>query len=40
LDLVMGSGALITATEHFDRAAVVIGFAALFDICLMGGSLG
>jgi CDP-diacylglycerol--serine O-phosphatidyltransferase len=32
LDLVMGSGALITATEHFDRAAVVIGFAALFDL--------
>jgi CDP-diacylglycerol--serine O-phosphatidyltransferase len=26
------STALITATEHFDRAAVVIGFAALFDL--------
>src|SRR6266481_1805703 len=32
LDLMIGSGALITATEHFDRAAVVIGFAALFDL--------
>ena len=31
-DFTMGSGALITATEHFDRAAIVIGFAALFDL--------
>jgi len=26
------SGALSSATEHFDRAAIVIGFAALFDL--------
>jgi len=32
LEFVIGSGALITATEHFDRAAIVIGFAALFDL--------
>lgn len=28
----MNTGALGSATEHFDRAAIVIGFAALFDL--------
>ena len=32
LDFVIGPGALSAATEHFDRAAIVIGFAALFDL--------
>lgn len=32
LDSVMNPGALGSATEHFDRAAIVIGFAALFDL--------
>jgi CDP-diacylglycerol---serine O-phosphatidyltransferase len=32
LDPVIGSQALSSATEHFDRAAIVIGFAALFDL--------
>jgi CDP-diacylglycerol--serine O-phosphatidyltransferase len=31
IDLIY-SGAVSAATEHFDRAAVVIGFAALFDL--------
>jgi CDP-diacylglycerol--serine O-phosphatidyltransferase len=31
IDLVY-SGAVSAATEHFDRAAIVIGFAALFDL--------
>ncbi len=32
LESVVGYGVLNTATEHFDRAAIVIGFAALFDL--------
>ena len=32
LDFVMDPGDLAAATEHFDRAAIVIGFAALFDL--------
>ena len=32
LQFMIESGALRTATEHFDRAAIVIGFAALFDL--------
>lgn len=32
LDFVIGPADLWTATEHFDRAAIVIGFAALFDL--------
>ena len=32
LDNLSNSAQLISATEHFDRAAVVIGFAALFDL--------
>ncbi len=32
LDFVIDPGALSAATEHFDRAAIVIGFAALFDL--------
>lgn len=32
LDFVIDPGALSSATEHFDRAAIVIGFAALFDL--------
>ena len=32
LDHLSNSAQLISATEHFDRAAVVIGFAALFDL--------
>ena len=31
-EYVMDPGALGSATEHFDRAAIVIGFAALFDL--------
>jgi CDP-diacylglycerol--serine O-phosphatidyltransferase len=32
LELMIESGAVNAATEHFDRAAIVIGFAALFDL--------
>src|SRR5690349_24061715 len=32
LDFVTGPGDLTAATEHFDKAAIVIGFAALFDL--------
>lgn len=32
LDFVIDPGNLAAATEHFDRAAIVIGFAALFDL--------
>jgi CDP-diacylglycerol---serine O-phosphatidyltransferase len=32
IDFVIDPGDLRMATEHFDRAAVVIGFAALFDL--------
>jgi CDP-diacylglycerol--serine O-phosphatidyltransferase len=32
LDFVIDPGFLTAATEHFDRAAIVIGFAALFDL--------
>ena len=32
VDFVVESAALISATEHFDKAAIVIGFAALFDL--------
>jgi CDP-diacylglycerol--serine O-phosphatidyltransferase len=32
LDYVLESGDVSAATEHFDRAAIVIGFAALFDL--------
>jgi CDP-diacylglycerol--serine O-phosphatidyltransferase len=32
IDYVMDPGSIVSATEHFDRAAVVIGFAALFDL--------
>jgi CDP-diacylglycerol--serine O-phosphatidyltransferase len=32
VDFVIDSGFLAAATEHFDRAAIVIGFAALFDL--------
>src|SRR5437667_5275355 len=28
----LGSNAIVSATEHFDRAAITIGLAALFDL--------